>query len=293
MANGTTGNAATTGTTAATTDPLLGKQTGQESSLSNWVGPYVTEMLGRGQALASTPYQAYMGPLTAGQSGLQQQAFSGIAGLTIPTQQMQAFTPTSFTGTYETAEGKQAPLAQQYMSPYLQAALDPQLQEARRQAEISRMEQAGRLAKAGAYGGSRQAVMESELNRNLLQNLANITGTGYQQAFESAQKQFNTEQDRQAAATKAAQDYGLAAIQRQSDLGQVQRDIEQQGIAADYAQFKEERDYPFKQTTYMQSLLQGLPLSTTAYSYQQPSAVSQAIGGANSLNELYRTLFGD
>lgn len=284
MANGTTGNATTTGNTAATTDPLLGKQTGQESSLSNWVGPYVTEMLGRGQALASTPYQAYMGPLTAGQSGLQQQAFSGIAGLTIPTQQMQAFTPTSFT---------QAGTAQQYMSPYLQAALDPQLQEARRQAEISRMEQAGRLAKAGAYGGSRQAIMESELNRNLLQNLANITGTGYQQAFESAQKQFNTEQDRQAAATKAAQDYGLAAIQRQADLGQVQRDIEQQGIEADYAQYKEERDYPFKQTTYMQSLLQGLPLSTTAYSYQQPSAISQAIGGANSLNELYRTLFGD
>jgi cation transport regulator ChaB len=292
MSNGTTGNTGTT-TTGSTVDPLIGKQTGQESSLSNWVGPYVTEMLGRGQALASTPYQSYGGPLTAGQSGLQQQAFSGIAGLTIPTSQMQAFTPTSFTSTYTTPEGKQAPLSQQYMSPYLQAALDPQLAEARRQAEISRMEQAGRLAKAGAYGGSRQAVMESELNRNLLDNLSNITGQGYQKAFESAQQQFNTEQDRQAAAAKAAQDYGLTALQRQADLGQVQRDIEQQGIAADYAQFKEERDYPYKQVQYMQSLLQGLPLSTTAYSYQQPNALSNAIGGAASLSDLYRTLFGD
>jgi hypothetical protein len=40
--------------------------TAEESSLSSWAGPYVTEMLGRGQALAGMPYQAYMGPLTAG-----------------------------------------------------------------------------------------------------------------------------------------------------------------------------------------------------------------------------------
>ena len=52
----------------ATTNPganLVGQQTGTESSLSNYVGPYVTEMLGRGQALAGMPFQAYTGPLTA------------------------------------------------------------------------------------------------------------------------------------------------------------------------------------------------------------------------------------
>ena len=50
-------------------DPL-----GTESSLSPYAGPYVTEMLGRGQGLASEPYQAYTGPLTAGTSELQTQA---------------------------------------------------------------------------------------------------------------------------------------------------------------------------------------------------------------------------
>jgi hypothetical protein len=79
-----TGTTGSTGVTAPA-DPLVGQQTGTESSLSNWAGPYVTEMLGRGQALASQPYQAYTGPLTAGQSGLQTQAFQGLAGLTIPT----------------------------------------------------------------------------------------------------------------------------------------------------------------------------------------------------------------
>jgi hypothetical protein len=53
----------------------------EESSLSSWAGPYVTEMLGRGQALAGMPYQPFMGPLTAGASPLQQQAFQGLASL--------------------------------------------------------------------------------------------------------------------------------------------------------------------------------------------------------------------
>ena len=71
----------------------------EESSLSSWAGPYVTEMLGRGEALASMPYQAYMGPLTAGQSGLQDTAFQGLAGLNIPTNQQMTYNPMSFTGT--------------------------------------------------------------------------------------------------------------------------------------------------------------------------------------------------
>ena len=124
MADGNT----TVGDTTVPADPLVGQQVGTESSLSNWVGPYVTEMLGRGQALATQPYQSYAGPLTAGESAAQQAAFSGIAGLTIPTEQMGAFTPQTFG----------AEQAQQYMNPYLTAALQPQIDEARRQAEIQR-----------------------------------------------------------------------------------------------------------------------------------------------------------
>ena len=54
----------TTPTPGVTTtpDPTVGLQTGTESNLSNWAGPYVTEMLGRGQALASQDYQGYGGP---------------------------------------------------------------------------------------------------------------------------------------------------------------------------------------------------------------------------------------
>ena len=271
----------TTGTTGGTS--VVGQQTGTESSLSNWAGPYVTEMLGRGQALASQPYQTYGGPLTAGPSALQEQAWTGISGLQIPTGQQMTYTPGSYTDTG---------VAQKYMSPYIQTALDPQIAEARRQAEIENLKNRAAATRAGAYGGSRQALMESEAQRNLLQNLANITGKGYQTAYEQGAQQFNTEQGRQQAAAKQAQDFGLAGLAAQGTAGATQREIEQQGLAADYAQFQEARDFPYKQTQYMQSLLQGLPLAAQSYTYAQPSTLSNILSSAGGIQQLYNQLFG-
>lgn len=266
----------------STSDPNVGQQTGSESSLSNWAGDYVTGMLGKGQALANQDYQAYTGPLSAGQSTAQQAAFQGVGSLAVPTQQMGTFQPQQFT----------AQAAQDYMNPYLQAALDPQIEEARRQAQISRLADAGRLTQAGAYGGSRQAIMESELNRNLMQNLAGITGQGYQTAYDKAMQQFNTEQAAQQQAQNLTNQYGLQALQNQANLGAQERAIEAEGIAADIAQFEEERDFPYKQVQYQQSLLQGLPIAAQSYSYSQPSTLSNILGGAGGIMKLFEKLGG-
>lgn len=280
-ATGTTG---TTGVTSTAASTGVGIPIATESSLSNWAGPYITEMLGRGQALASTPYQAYTGPLTAGESELQTKAFQGLAGLTIPTSSMGAFTPQSFTDTG---------VAGKYMNPYLEQALEPQRAEARRQSEIENLQNRAALTKAGAYGGSRQAIMESENQRNLLQNLAGITGRGYSDAYTAAAAQFNREQDLARGAQQDVNQYGLGALQKQIDVGGTQRGIESEGIAADIKQFEEERDYPFKQVQYMQSLTQNLPLATQNYSYTQPSALSQILSQSGGVMDLYDRLFGE
>ena len=310
----------------------VGDPTSETGSLAPWAAPYVTGMLGKGQALANQGYQGYTGPLTAGQSTGQQAAFQGVAGLAVPTQQMGAFQPEAFGGTFTQQQPRagfqtqqfNAQSAQDYMNPYVQAALDPQIEEARRQAQISRLADAGRLTQAGAYGGSRQAIMESELNRNLGQNLAAITGQGYQDAYTQAMNQFNveqgreqdafnqatnqfnieqglaqdiynrdrdqfnTEQGRQQTAQDAANRYGLEALASQANLGAQERAIEQAGISADLAQFEEERDFPYKQVQYQQSLLQGLPISAQQYSYQQPSGLSEFITSAGGIVDLFR-----
>jgi len=257
-------------------DPV-GQPASTTESLSSWAAPYVTGMLGKGEALSNMPYQAYQGPLTAGQSGLQTQAFQGLAGLTLPTQQMGGFNPTSFTS---------GTTAQDYMSPYVNAALEPQIAEAQRQAEIQRVENAGRLSKAGAYGGSRQAIMESEGQRNLLRNLADIYGTGMQQAYTQGMGQFNTEQNRAQAAQDLTNRYGLSALAAQQQAGAAQRAIESQGIAADYAQFKEERDDPFKKVQYQQSLLQSLPIESEQVDYIGQSGLAELLGYGGTLAEI-------
>jgi len=264
-------------------DPV-GSPASTTESLAGWAAPYVTGMLGKGEALSNMGYQAYTGPLTAGQSELQTQAFQGLGALNVPTAQMGAFTPTSFTS---------GTTAQDFMSPYISAALEPQMAEAQRLAEIQRVQNASRLGKAGAYGGSRQAIMESEGQRNLLRNLADIYGTGMQTAYTQGRDQFNLEQDRARQAQEYTNKYGLESLKALQDAGATQRDIEQQGIAADYAQFQEERDFPYKQVQYQQSLLQGLPVSAKEYSYVEPSDFAEALGYADVLARIYGELTGD
>jgi len=263
---------------------IVGQQTGSESSLSNWAGPYVTEMLGKGQALGNEGYNAYMGPLTAGSSELQDQAFQGIGSLTLPTDQMGVggYNTQQFTGD----------VAQQYMNPYLQASLNPQLEEARRQSQISQMNNASRMAKAGSFGGSRQAVFDAENQAALQRNMAGITGQGYADAYSQALGQFNTEQDRGMTAQDRINAYGTAGIQGLAEMGATQRGIESEGIAADRAQFEEERDFPYKQVQYMQSLLQGLPVAAQSYTYAQPSTGSEIASTAGGISSIYDKIAG-
>jgi hypothetical protein len=194
-----------------------------------------------------------------------------------------------------TTEGGAAPAATgvvgEYMNPYLSAVLNPQLEEARRQAEISRQAESGRFTRAGAFGGSRQALADLERDNILQRNLADITGKGYASAFDAARQQFNTEQQRQQTARDAANRYGLDALAAQARAGEMQRGIEGEGIAADLAQFEEERDYPYKNVQFMQSLLSGLPLQTQSYSYSQPSQLSNILGGGG-IADVIAALFG-
>ena len=267
--------------TAAGEDPIV---TGKESSLSNYVGPYVTEMLGKGQALANEGYNAYMGPLTAGASDLQTQAFEGLGSLALPSDDMGVggYQPQQFTGD----------IAQQYMNPYLQASLDPQIDAARRQSEIDRVNNASRMTKAGSFGGSRQAVLDAENQRALQSNLAGITGQGYADAYAQALGQFNTEQDRGMTAQDKINQYGMTGIGALADMGGVQRGIEGEGITADRLQFEEERDFPYKQVQYMQSLLQGLPLASQSVNYEEPGFLQQLSTGASDVEGFLTSLFG-
>jgi len=285
------------------------------STLSEYAGPYVTDMLGKAQALSNAPYQVYQGPMTAGESGLQNKMFQGLGGLTFPGQLGKSFSSgsayqppamapntfanqpigmgagapplgtTSASGTGATSVGgsQSAPaplgIASQYMNPYLQSVLQPQLEELRRQSQINMQPSMAKLTQAGGYGGGRQAIMESEANRNLLQAQNQAIGTGYSNAYDKAMQQFNTEQGQ---AKTLADMMGQAGAQ--------QRGIEQEGITADYNEFLAQRDDPLKKVQFLQSMLQGLPISTVSNIPQSQTGSQQAVGGMQTVYQMLQNL---
>jgi len=277
--------------TAATTDPT--KSTA--GTLSGWSAPYVTDLLGKGMAYSGMGFTPYTGQTTAGASQLENQAFQGLAGLA-------GYTPTQFTperAGYSEFTGNEV---SKYASPFISNVVSPQLREAQRQAEIQRIANAGKLVGSGAFGGSRQAIMEAEGDRNLQTLMSDITGKGYQSAFENAQQQFERDQARrmqaqglnvqsgleaqraQEASNQFGAGYGLDALARQLAGGQAQRGIEQAGLSSDYEQYLRQFNYPKEQLQLQSELLKNIPerALTTINEYGVPDSALTKILGAGS-----------
>jgi hypothetical protein len=286
VVNSTGSTSTGTGTTSSTTIPDQGRSVAE--GLSTWAGPYVSGYLGKGQALANTPYQAYKGPLTAGASDLQKQQFSGISNLA-----KTGFTPGQFN-----YQGFDSDAAQKYMNPYTQAALDPQIAELNRQGQIQNVQNQYQARKQGGYGGSGAVLAQTENQRNTLDKVQSALGQGYNTAYNNAQQQFNADQNRQLQTGQANEanrqfsaNYGLSNLQTLGTAGATQRDIASQGIAADKNQFEEARDFPYKQVQFQKSLLTGLPITTTENTAMQ-SQLSEIADKIAGLASIYKTLEG-
>jgi hypothetical protein len=226
-----------------------------EQGVSNWAAPYVGDMLSNANAAANAPYQAYQGPLTAGPSALQTQTSQGLQGIATPANYGKSFTDQG--------------VAQQYMNPYLQLSLNPQLDELRRQSGITQVGNDAKMTQAGAFGGDRQALLTAETQRNLQQQQEQTTGNAYNNAFNAAMGQFNAEQGQ-----------GQNLMAQKAAVGATDQTTAQNDINAQKTAFEQERDNPFQMLKFQQSMLQGLPLTAQGTTTSTPSIVQQMAGGA-------------
>jgi hypothetical protein len=276
-------------------------QTVTNTSIPEYAKPYVERLLGKAESLSNAPYQTYGGERMAGFNDLQNQAFGEARNLG-PAQQLgtgtqlagQAGLGSLMAGQNYQSMATNPGATQAYMSPYIQNALNPMMDEARRQANITGQQQAGQAARAGAFGGSRHGLVEAENRRNLgtLQN--QIYGQGMQNAFQNAQQaqQFGATlglqgmgQGLQAANTLGQlgqQQFGQqqASMNARQQAGTQQQAFEQQKLQQQYQDFLTQRGHPQQQLSYMSDMLRGLPLSQgTQQQYQAPpSWLSQAAG---------------
>jgi len=105
--------------------------------------------------------------------------------------------------------------AEQYMSPYMQSVLDVQKRQAVEDAQKQQLSTNLAAARQGTYGGARQALMQTEREKALGQQLGDIQARGLETAFGQAQQQF--ERDR--AAQMGAQQANLQAALGVQELG--------------------------------------------------------------------------
>lgn len=304
--------------------------------------------------------QAGMGPgeqiaaraSVAGPSALQQKAYETAYGMQTPGQYGQATDIAQAAGlgllnTAGQAQGLQS-LAQQaiqqgrqygqditdpyrtqaFMSPYMQNVVAAQQREARRASDIMGQSQKAQAAKAGAFGGARQAIMESERRRNLATQMGDIQAQGLQAAFQNAQQQqLAAQQQAMQGYTAGIQGYGqgisgqtgaygqaagagtalgglggqqLSSAQTIANLqnlyGQQQQQNQQNVINQAMQNYQLQRLYPQQQIQYMSSLLSGLPVSSSGQvaNIPGPNLLSQ-LGGlgtaAVGAYGLYNKLF--
>jgi hypothetical protein len=228
-------------------------QTVTQTTIPEYAKPYVERMLGKAEAFADSPYQAYGGQRIAEFSPLQQQAMqsaanlgpakqlgtatqmAGIAGLragqaqygpgSFSAQQVSAPSLNQYQmqqpGDVSTGRFTDPNNIQNYMSPYQQAVTDIEKREATRGSNILRQQQQAQAVQQGAFGGSRSAIVEAERQRNLGQQLGDIQARGGQAAFQQAAQQYQTDQQRalQAALANQQMGYGTGQANLQALLG--------------------------------------------------------------------------
>ena len=273
------------------------------TELPEWAKPYAKDILAKGQALTDVnqnPYQTYDQNRIAGFSPMQQQAMQNAQGMTVAPQTGEATAGATMAGLGGMGVAGQAnPYGFQqqvggYMNPYLNMALAPQLAEANRQYDIAGNQARSQATQAGAFGGSREAIMAAENERNRNMGLQSILGQGYNQAFNQAQNQYNQGTQSQLAGlglanqaagtlgqlgqTQFGQEQGTIGLQNQMGA---QQQAQQQGIINQGIQnYATAQQYPQQQLAFMNSMLRGMPLQTqTVQGYQAaPSGVSQLAG---------------
>lgn len=294
----------------------------QISELPEWARGYAKSALEKGAALSEKPYQAYDAPRIAGFSPMQLQAqqgaaemqtsgLTGLGGQVAGEAAMRGLGQNYDAGQFQGGRfgGREAA---QYMSPFIQEALAPQLREAQRSSDILGQQNAARAVGQGAFGGSRSALVEAERQRNLGMQMGDIRAKGLQDAYTQAANQFNADQARSIQAQQLGEQsrqfganlglqglntalqgagqlgalggqefqQGMDINKLQSAYGGQQQALRQQGLTQAYEDFQNQQNYPYKQLGFFSDMIRGLPLGqmTTRSMYEPAPNAAQQVG---------------
>jgi hypothetical protein len=282
-----------------------------QTNLPAYAKPYFEELLKRtgrnifktdssGRVTGVKQFKPYTDPRVAGFSQLQSQAQQEVGGMRTPEEFNLASQGAGMGGMMGYGAAQQGLGAafgptQNYMSPYIQGALDPQIRELNRQAALNQRSDALGSMRSGSFGGARQALMATERERIANQGIQDVLGRGYQSAFDAAQRQqqflgglgmqglqqglAGSELMGKIGTSRQAAD--LERLKAQSMAGAEQQALRQKELDLAYQQAMEARDWEKAQLQFYSDILRGNAgaLGARQVTYAPGPSTAQQLGG--------------
>lgn len=278
--------------------------------------PYYTDAATQAENLSNQPYLPYTGQRLAGQSGATTQAYNLTNQLAGAGQDQVGYASDNYgqanssfgqasnavagananVPSNVTAQGWNDQTAQQYMNPYVQQALDPQIQYMNQQFQQQQAQRDSTAAQEGAFGGSRAALVNQAAQQGQNNTIAQTVGQGYLNAYNTGMSGFEQDASHNLSAQEANQQAGLTSnaqqLQGAQDLtaigqglnstaagqaalgqqqqnmlgtginalynaGQSQQNYTQQGLDIGYNDFQNQQNYPYQQLNYLSGIING------------------------------------
>ena len=269
------------------------------------------DLYGRAKGIAQQPFVPYTGSRVAGfnpdqlrqfeatrgrfETGMQYDPITGIQGLA-----QQGAPQIGQVGSLLGAD------IGAYQSPYQTQVIDQTMADIQRQADIQRGFSQDRAIGAGAFGGSRSALLEGESQRPYIEQMARTSAGLRQSGFENAQRAAESDIARQQQMAQFAPEFELRARQQQAgllgglgsiqeqrlgQLGQIglqQQRLQQGALDVPYAEFERALRYGPQQLGLLAQGLSGQPQNTTTTDRTNASAFDRLSGGA----DIYSTFAG-
>ena len=191
---------------------------------------------------------------------------------------------------------------QQFMNPFLEDVIQKQYEDIAFEGAKQQAQLGASAAGQGAFGGSRQAVLQGEIAANIADQQARtgaqLRSAGFQQAQNLAQ-QAAQQQLRQAQLTgqlgqtvaglgvqtaglgQLGQQMGVQDINTLLGIGSLQQQQGQRQLDVNRANILAEQALPFQQVGFMSDIFRGVPSTATTLSTTttpDPSRISQVAG---------------
>ncbi len=269
-------------------------------------------LFGAASSLMNQPFVPYTGARVAGFNPDQLRQFQATRGLFETGMQYDPMSGIAGLAGAETPQIGQVPSLLQtdigaYQSPYTQQVIDTTLGDIRRQQDIAQRKAQEGAIRAGAFGGSRSAIMEAEASRPYVEQMARTAAglrqAGYGQALGAAESDIARQQARAFAqpelelrsrAQRAGLLGGLQSEQaaRLGQLGQAglqQQALQQRGLDVPYQEFQRALGYGGQQ---LGLLGQAMAPTTAGQTTQRETGTGDILGTAAQLAATYMMMPG-